>query len=144
MPLPIASDSSTARSISARDGFVGDDIEMVGLAADDRAERDEAVIVGAAIFGAVEREGDHGRDFQRAGHGHDIVGRAGLVERRLRAVEQRVGQVVVKARLDDQEMRLASGRLKALPWSEVPAMSVSGSAGDLGRTQGATASAYRA
>ena len=83
--------------------FVGDDVEMIGLAADHRAERDEAVIVGAALFGAVEREGDRGRDLQRAGHGDHVVGGAGLVERSLGAVEQRVGEVVVEARLDDED-----------------------------------------
>ena len=104
MPLPIASDSSTARSISPRLELVGDDIEMVGLAADDAAERDEAVIICAVFLGRIEGERDRRRNFQRARHGHHVIARAGLVERRFGAVQQGVGEAVIEARLDDQQV----------------------------------------
>ena len=78
---------------------------MIGLAADDAAERDEAVIVGAALFRRIERERHHGRDLQRPRHGDDVVARAGGVERSLRAVEQSVGKIVVEARLDDEKLQ---------------------------------------
>ena len=113
------------RQIHQRAGrFIGDDVEMIRLAADHGAERDKAVIVGAAVFGAVQRKGDHCRNFQRAGHSDDVVGGACLVERGLGAVEQGVGEVVVEARFDDQQMGFCG-----------LAMTVSGVAGDLGRTE---------
>jgi hypothetical protein len=78
---------------------------VIGLTADDHAKRDEAVILGAAIVGAVERHGDCRRDFQRTGHGHDVIGGIRRLERLGRALEQGVGHIVVKARFDDQDMR---------------------------------------
>ena len=88
---------------------------MIGLAADDGAERDEAVIVGAALLGAVERKGNHRRNLQRAGHRDHVIGGARRVERGLGAVEQRVGEIVVEPRLDDQQMWSCLGQvMKAL------------------------------
>ena len=127
--------SSTDRSIRARAQFIGDDVEMIGLAADDGAQRDKAVIVGAAFLGAVEREGNHRRDFQRARHGDDVIGRARLVERGLGAVEQRVGEIVVEARLDDKKMGLllrANERFAVLGCASHGCLRV---AGDLGRSR---------
>jgi hypothetical protein len=76
---------------------------MIGLAADHGAQRNEAVIVDTPLLRRIERKGNRGRNLERARHRDNIVGRAGLVERRLGAVEQRVGEVVVEASLDDQQ-----------------------------------------
>ena len=82
---------------------------MIGLAADHHAKRDIAVIFGAAIFLAVERHRDDGGNFQRAHHGHHVIGGTGGVERSGGAVEQSVGHIVVEAGLDDQKMRSGIG-----------------------------------
>ena len=49
---------------------------MEGLAADDAAERDGAVVRPPGRRGGVERDRDGGGDFQRAGDDHEIEGRA--------------------------------------------------------------------
>ena len=62
------------------------DLEMVGLAADHRAERDQRIEV-ARLRKPLQRE----RRLQRAGHrDHDdvVVGDAGLLQRAQRAGEQ--------------------------------------------------------
>ena len=91
---------------------------MVGLAADDAAQRDVAVVAGrrreaSGLLG----QGDGAGDLQRAGLGDDVVLRAERAQRLGRAVQQGVGQVVIEARLDDED---ADGL--AYDWSS-PSMS---------------------
>jgi hypothetical protein len=77
---------------------------VIGLAADDDAERDIAVVArcGRELAGLVgERDG--GGDFQRARDGDDVEGRAARLQRVLGALKQSVGQVVIEARLDDED-----------------------------------------
>ena len=55
-----------------------------------------------------------GRDFQRARHGDAVVLRAGFVEHARGARQQRVGDVLVEARLDDQDAQRLSRFVAAL------------------------------
>ena len=66
--------------------FVGDDVVMAGLAADHAAEDDEAVIADDPRSIASSAIGERRRDLEGAGHGDALVGRAGALERRERAV----------------------------------------------------------
>ena len=82
--------------------FVRHQFEMIGLALDDAAERDHAVI-GRAL-GLARRRAQwrwppalRARPARRCGRR-----RAGLVEHARRAREQRVGDMLVKARFHDQ------------------------------------------
>src|SRR3546814_2008167 len=69
---------------------------MIGFAADDDAERDITVI--AAGLG---RAGYRGRNLKRARHGHHLDFMP--LERRARAFEEEVVQVIVEACLDDEQ-----------------------------------------
>ena len=105
MPLPSGIRRATARSISAREDSDRDDLEMNGVAPDHAAERDRGVVGLAAALGGVERDRNRGRNFQRAGHGDDVVLDAGGLQLGDRAFQQRVLDVVVEACLDDQRAR---------------------------------------
>ena len=59
------------------------DIVVAGLAANDAAERDSAVVRLARRFGRVARDDDRGRNFERARDIDPFGGRPGLAERRL-------------------------------------------------------------
>ena len=77
---------------------------MVGLAADDAAQRDIAVVArrgreATRLLG----QGDGGRDLQRARDRDDVELRATDPQGVLRPVQQGVGQVVIEARLDDED-----------------------------------------
>ena len=88
MPLPIGMPNSSATLGNAARRLVGDDLEVVGLAADHRAERDQRVEV-AGLREPLQRE----RRLQRAGHRDDrdvALGDAGLLQRAQRAGEQAV------------------------------------------------------
>ena len=76
---------------------------MEGLAADDAAERDRAVVRPPGRFRRVERDRHAGWNFQRAGDADEIVGRARRLDRAGRAGEQIGADRVVIARLDDEE-----------------------------------------
>ena len=102
MPLPMARPSSVS-SISAARAFAGDDLEMIGLAADHHAERDEGV-VAAALGGQRDRAGQ----FERAGDGDRLMLVAGRLDRGAGAGEQHVVEMGVEARLDDQDRGHAS------------------------------------
>jgi hypothetical protein len=71
-------------------------------------------------------QSDHGRNLQRAGNGDDVIGRAGFVERACRAIEQRVGEIVMKRASMIRRWAFFFGRMNALPCWDVPAMNVSG------------------
>ena len=86
-------------------GFHRDDLEMDGLAADDAAERDRRVIGLAVRSRGVDRDRDRRRNLQRAGHRDDVMGDAGRLQLGDRAFQQRVLDVVIEARLDDQRAR---------------------------------------
>ncbi len=71
---------------------------MIGLAADNHADRDEGVIL-------VGRQRDRAGDLQSAGHGDRLVRMAGRLDRGAGAFEQQVVEVRIEARLDDQNLR---------------------------------------
>jgi hypothetical protein len=97
-------------------GLSRDDVVMAGLAADDAAERDDAVIGGPGAARRIERERDRLGYFKRARHRNDVVGGAGGVKRAYGAGAQRAGDVRVVAGFDDQDARARKRRL-ALPAS---------------------------
>jgi hypothetical protein len=78
--------------------FAGDDLEMVGLAADDHADADIAVIL-AAFRGQRDRAGN----FQCAGHGEDIDVVSRRFERGACAGHEHVVEMVVETGFDDKE-----------------------------------------
>ncbi len=78
---------------------------MDGVAAHHAAERDHGVIGLAVAFGGVERDRDRGRNFQRAGHRDHVMADAGGLQLGERAFQQRILDVVIEARLDDQRPR---------------------------------------
>ena len=90
--------------------LAGDDLEMKGLAANDAAERDGAVIRPTRRLGRVESDRHPGRNLQRAGHADEIVGRAGGLERAGRAGEKVGADRLVVARLDDEEAAALEAR----------------------------------
>ena len=71
---------------------------MIGLAANDDAQRHERVI-GFGGIGDRDRAGY----FQRAGDGDRLVGVARRLDRGTGAGQKQVVQMVVEARLDDQD-----------------------------------------
>ena len=87
---------------------------MDGLAADDAAERDHAVVRRRLAVRGIDRHGDGGGNFQRARHGDAVELGAGFLQRVHGAGQQRVGDVVVKARLDDQDARAFADALATL------------------------------
>ena len=86
-------------------GFHRHDFEMDGVAPDHAAERDRGIVGLAGAFGGIERNRDRSRDFQRAGHRDDVVADAGGLQLGDRAFQQRVLDIVIEARLDDQRAR---------------------------------------
>ena len=78
---------------------------MDGVAADHAAERDRRVIRLAVLLGGIERDRDRRRNLQRPGHREDVVRHAGPLQFRDRAFQQRILDVVIEARLDDQRAR---------------------------------------
>jgi len=87
---------------------------MNGVAADHAAERDHAVIGLAAPLGGVERDRNRAGDFQRARNADAVEGNLRGFEHARRAGQQRVGDVVVKPRLDHEESRAHDGNRFAL------------------------------
>ena len=83
--------------------LAGDDLEMKGLAADDAAERDSAVIRPARRLRRIESDRHAGGNLERAGHADEVVGRARGLERAGRAGKQVGADRVVIARFDDEE-----------------------------------------
>src|SRR5262245_44083388 len=78
------------------------DVEMDGIAADDAAERHHTLVGSAAMFRRLDRHGDRRWNLERAGHRDAIDRNLCRIERAHRAGEQLIGDVVVKARLDDE------------------------------------------
>jgi hypothetical protein len=78
---------------------------MDGVAPDHASQRDRGVIGLAVLRGGIERDRDGGWNFQRPGHGDDLVTDAGRLQLGDRAFQQRILDVVIETRLDDQRMR---------------------------------------
>jgi len=77
---------------------------MVGFTADHAAEGHIAVVArcsgkAAGLLG----DGDGGGDLERAGDGNDVEFGALRAQGVLRPFQQGVGQVVIEARLDDED-----------------------------------------
>ena len=83
--------------------LAGDDLEMKGLAADDAAECDGAVIRPTRRLRRVESDRYPGRNLQRAGDADEVVGRASALDHAGRAGEEVGADRLVVARLDDEE-----------------------------------------
>ena len=87
---------------------------MRRVAADHAAERHDAVI-GLLLRGCrMQRDHDRGRNLERTRNRDEIMARAGILQHALGAAQQQVGNVVVVARLDDENARALDSRLLAL------------------------------
>src|SRR5690606_17310842 len=82
---------------------------MIGVATNNGAEGNEAVIDGAACRSGIQRKGNHRGNLQRTRHGDDVVGSSSLVKGARRTLQQSVGQPIMKTGLDDKEMHLTCG-----------------------------------
>ncbi len=99
------------REIGKRAGaLIGDDLEMIGVAANDAAERDHALIGRAGGLGGVERYGRARRQLQRAGNGDGGDVAAELLERVDGALVQKLDDIFVEMRFDDENARAFDGR----------------------------------
>src|SRR5262249_58152217 len=78
---------------------------MQRLAANDAAERDRTLVRATGALGGIERNRDGGRHFERARNADALEGRARFLQRACSACEQGVGDVLVEARLDDEDAR---------------------------------------
>ena len=105
MPLPSGNFSRDRQIHQRARGFDRDDFEMDGVAAHHAAERDRRIIRLAVLFGSIERDRDRRRNFQRAGHRDDVVRHAGRLQFGDRAFQQRILNIVIEPRLDDQRAR---------------------------------------
>ena len=103
MPLPSGKARSTGNLHQRARGFHRHDLEMNGVAADHAAQRNRRIVSLAVVLGGIERHHDRRRNFQRAGHGDDFMGHAlALLDLGHRAFQQRILDIVIEARLDDQ------------------------------------------
>ena len=121
MPLPIGSRRAIEKSIKRARRLHRDDVEMDGLAADHAAERDDAVIGLRRFSRGVDRDGDGRRDFERARHGDAVDLAPASSSTFWRPAQQRVGDVVVEARLDHEDARALGRRLLSALASRVGA-----------------------
>ena len=78
---------------------------MNGIATHDAAERDCRIIRLAVLFGSIESDRDRRRNLQRARHRNDVVRNASGFQLGDRALHQRILDVVIESRLDDQRAR---------------------------------------
>ena len=86
---------------------------MPGLAANDAAEGHDGVIGPAGLLGRIERDGDGGRDFERAVEGQHVHDGLRLLDGAFRPAQKLVGDVVVEAGLDDQDAGAGNRRTGA-------------------------------
>src|ERR1700739_4508310 len=82
-----------------------DDLEMNGLATDHAAERNDAIIWPAPAPRGVDRKRNRGRNLQRTGHADAVERRLRLLERPRGGGKQRIGNLFVEARLDNEQAR---------------------------------------
>jgi hypothetical protein len=87
-------------------GFLRDDFEMNGVAANDAAERHRAVIGLAPPFGGLDRDGDRCGNFQRARHRDAVPLHSRFIKRSLRAGQERIGDVIIETRFDHEDTRI--------------------------------------
>ena len=78
---------------------------MDGLAADDAAERNHRVERSPCPLRRLDGDGGRRRNLQRARHGDDLVRDAGLLQFLDGRGQQRVLDIVIEARFDDQGVR---------------------------------------
>ena len=86
--------------------LVGDQLEVIGLAAHDAADGDEGVAVVA-----VGQRGERERHFERARHADVpdvLVGDAERAQLGAAGLEQRIGQLEVEARLHDADAQVVA------------------------------------
>ena len=83
-------------------GFVRHQLEVVGLAPDDAAERDHAVVRPPPAARGLDGKRNRRRNLERARHRDTVVFHARFIEHAARATQQRVGNLVVEARFHDQ------------------------------------------
>src|ERR1700677_1141500 len=93
---------------------MGDDLEMDGVAADDTTERDHPVIVPARALCRVERNGDRSRNFEGARHADAVDFGPRFLKHLHCAGKERTGDVVIIARLDDEDARTVGVALLTL------------------------------
>src|SRR4051794_15146056 len=86
-------------------GFHRHDLEMNGVAANHATQRNDRIEVLAAILGGIQRHRDRRWNLQRAGHRDDFMGSLGFPDLGQCALQQRVLDIVIKPRLDDQNPR---------------------------------------
>src|SRR6185437_15994962 len=78
---------------------------MDGIAADDTPQRHDPVIGATPSPSSLDRDRDRAGDFERARDGDALYLGAGFFKHFHRAGEQQIGEVVVVARLDNQDAR---------------------------------------
>ena len=78
---------------------------MARFAPNDAAERDGGLVRLAAIFRPVERDRESRRNFERAGHGEHIASSPRFRENGKRALQEPIGDIRSRTRLDDQATR---------------------------------------
>src|SRR5262245_26646179 len=78
---------------------------MDRFAANDAAERHDRVIGTACLLRSLEADGRCSRNFQRARHRDHFVRDARLLQFCYRSLQQRVLDVVIEARFDDEAVR---------------------------------------
>ena len=83
---------------------------MIGLAADDAAERNDAVIGHTGKLGVVERDRRRGGDLQRAGNLDHFRLRLQRAQSVKRAFAQHRDDVGVELGRDDENARAGNGR----------------------------------
>ncbi len=109
MPLPIGMPNSSATLDTPAADSLRHDLEVIRLAANHRAQRDERVVV-ARLREPLQRE----RRFERAGHGDDghvVVGDARFAQRAQRAAEQSLADRRIEARQDDGDAKAVAGEI---------------------------------
>ncbi len=104
MPEPIGTPCCYGKLIEACRGFARDDVVMGRLAPDDAAERDAgAMAPGPADEAVGERETEREGNLQRARHGDTLEVNLIATQLVFRATRELVGDILVEARLDDED-----------------------------------------
>jgi len=98
---PLSASSTRARAQAC----AGNDVEMDRIAANDAAERNDPVVGTLLAFRRFECHRDRGGNLQRARHADAVEGDAFRLEHAASAREQRIGDIVVEPRLDDENAR---------------------------------------
>src|SRR5215475_2048062 len=78
---------------------------MQRLAANDATERHRTLVGLAGALPGIECDGDRGCHLERSRHAHAVEDRAGFAQRARSAREQGVGDILVEARLHDEDAR---------------------------------------